>query len=1107
MKLLREWSLILIALILLPTVVWAAKGLSGGTRGISGTISLSDVLINVTGGVLGNYPVDAFNSHHDGVTDDSQAINLALAACSAGGGGLVSLGPYRYWVSDADITVPTGCMLYCPIPQTGTHDDPNFSGEDHGLDVLKLKFAIAITPAHSVILTHQSGWAGCNLVSANITINPNAVGATPRDQLNMMAQFAGTGFTVTSTDTYIYNAFIGGFNQAVLGTPWPARLHMSNVSVDSINGIKVSNCHDICRFDHVEMYAYMARGPSRQSWPIVNVSDDGSGQYLVEINPTPFLGPATVIPQNGDYVWVDSSIRGAESLYAGRYVADVVDATHVKLTGSKYSQPASAGVTVTGDTTAGSSTIRNMSSNTNLGTTGTVVAPGVLPDGAIIRWISQDGTMIGLNKPALVDSTGTSFSYHDNAWQAGTGKLWLNASYRQGTAFEFDTSEGIVCYDCFAFSWRNGFYLRNNDGWFQCSNCSVDGTVTAGVVVHEPQTTAFVIEGSSGGHTFTGGATSSVGTVVWIKASGTGTGNGPASFVGMNFNNAGNLNGTPMIEVDSGPVSIVGVTSAPNGRYTVVKDAATQVLYVGNNNKNFFGFESITAVGKVLIDGNFNRTGGPSPSWGGVETATSGAYTANVVGRGHGYTPGDLILPDIDSYLSGNVIGLNPLNLGAELIAAATSVGTGLTLVSGGSGCTDGTVTLTGTTGVGPTKFTATAVSSGGVLQEPITIVDGGVYTTNPTNLADEPVTAGTCTGARVNLNVTLGAPFVGSTTVMGARYAQIRNTGTYTLIKPGQTIRITDKNYTGNGQAATIDLGFAAMAAGVYPRSNVANIGCYQCTNLGFSSLSSWTAGGFNTAIGWIALRGLTTGSQNVAVGGQAAAGVTTGTANTIVGTAAMSASTTATNNTVMGAGVMGRSLTGLGNIAIGINTLLGDAGLTSIHNNNIAIGFEVMRNLAPGTLDHNIGIGEFVGDAMTTADHNIMIGDHAGFSITTGSDNIILNNNDSGGTLTTGSRNILIGTGPNCETDAANSDDTFKICKSTGGTPYMLGLITNASSTWTLNAIATITGPLAVSQTLNVTQGVTLPGLSTAVGTINGSICATTAGVLIYKAGANCF
>lgn len=76
------------------------------------------------------------------------------------------------------------------------------------------------------------------------------------------------------------------------------------------------------------------------------------------------------------------------------------------------------------------------------------------------------------------------------------------------------------------------------------------------------------------------------------------------------------------------------------------------------------------------------------------------------------------------------------------------------TVVSGGAGGTPGLTTFTGTTGTG-TKFTATGtINGGGVLTGALTVVIAGNYTVPITNIAIEPITGGSLTGATVSVSL-----------------------------------------------------------------------------------------------------------------------------------------------------------------------------------------------------------------------------------------------------------------------------------------------------------------------------------------------------------------
>lgn len=223
--------------------------------------------------------------------------------------------------------------------------------------------------------------------------------------------------------------------------------------------------------------------------------------------------------------------------------------------------------------------------------------------------------------------------------------------------------------------------------------------------------------------------------------------------------------------------------------------------------------------------------------------------------------------------------------------------------------------------------------------------------------------------------------------------------------------------------------------------------------TAIGSAALAHLTSGSYNTALGALTLNTLTTASGNTAVGFDSLIN-TTGANNTAVGFVSL-ANSTAINNVAVGS----QSLlynTGANNTAIGTNTMIGNATITPVNPNtghdntalgsasliqlqnssfNVAIGSQAGAGLT-SLSDNNIAIGYqalYNGNPAqsNTPKNNVAIGYQAENNITTGYNNIAIGSN-AGVNITTGYNNIIIGSGPNDNSNGAkllNANDINKL------------------------------------------------------------------------------
>jgi hypothetical protein len=175
------------------------------------------------------------------------------------------------------------------------------------------------------------------------------------------------------------------------------------------------------------------------------------------------------------------------------------------------------------------------------------------------------------------------------------------------------------------------------------------------------------------------------------------------------------------------------------------------------------------------------------------------------------------------------------------------------------------------------------------------------------------------------------------------------------------------------------------------------------------------------NTAFGVSALPD-NTGYYNVAVGVDALKANTIGGANVAVGTASLTASTEGFWNTALGHTTLYSNTKGQMNVAVGYNALFNNTegnyntviGGFSLRSNisgnfNTAIGYNVLGTTLGS---YNVGIGQNIGNVMTTGNNNIMIGININPSAATASNELNIGNTIYANQMgAAGSGNVSIG------------------------------------------------------------------------------------------------
>ena len=263
-----------------------------------------------------------FGAAGNGTTDDAAAIQAALNAAAAAGGGLVRLGPKRYRVAGADLTVPENVCLEGPAFFPG--------GQRASADYRGIPGTLLIDAARTIRLMRAATLRGAALIR-------DGVGGPPADMraaINLRNAMAGTAVTIGSGaggqhDALVEDLLILGFDLAIRSDN-NQRLTVRRVRGDNRNGIWLSRTHDISRIHEVHLWPFLTgniTGVSLVNLTVTGVSANGG---LVR------LTTATAHNlQTGDVVNVHG-VGGVGSAN-GRFAVTVASATVIDLQGSAFS--------------------------------------------------------------------------------------------------------------------------------------------------------------------------------------------------------------------------------------------------------------------------------------------------------------------------------------------------------------------------------------------------------------------------------------------------------------------------------------------------------------------------------------------------------------------------------------------------------------------------------------------------------------------------------------------------------------------------------------------------------------------------------------------------
>lgn len=257
----------------------------------------------------------------NGTTDDRAAIQAAIDAAAAAGGGIVRLGPRRYRVAGAELQVKENVCLEGPVFP---------GGQRPAADYRTIPGTILLDAARTIRLLRGATLRRVAVIRDGMGAPP----ATMRAAINLRAAMAGTAITIgdgsgSHHDILLEDLLVLGFDLA-LRSDFCQRLNVRRMRGDNRNGMWISRTYDITRIHDVHFWPFLTGNLANVSIvqvPVAGVVNNGSG--LIRVTTSAAHGLVT-----GDLV----NLYGINGVPAAntRATATVVDTTRFDLQGSSF---------------------------------------------------------------------------------------------------------------------------------------------------------------------------------------------------------------------------------------------------------------------------------------------------------------------------------------------------------------------------------------------------------------------------------------------------------------------------------------------------------------------------------------------------------------------------------------------------------------------------------------------------------------------------------------------------------------------------------------------------------------------------------------------------
>lgn len=199
-------------------------------------MALTKVTFSMIDGAYAN--VLDYGADETGATDSTAAIQSALAAVNAAGGGSVVVPNGGKFLIDNDLIIPANVSLVGPHQFVGSPG--NSSTAPYG----DMGGALRLNSTKTITLSSNSSLSGLLIYRKGMTF-PAANAAL----------FAGTAITINGDDCAVDRCMILGFAKAIYSSN-SQRPKIQDVCIDCSAGVEITLCYDIPRLNNVHCWPF-----------------------------------------------------------------------------------------------------------------------------------------------------------------------------------------------------------------------------------------------------------------------------------------------------------------------------------------------------------------------------------------------------------------------------------------------------------------------------------------------------------------------------------------------------------------------------------------------------------------------------------------------------------------------------------------------------------------------------------------------------------------------------------------------------------------------------------------------------------------------------------